>query len=161
VKVLHGTSDIALARILAGSSQADRVYIASNRSLGGAYVTGDPGLARAAAVIAAAAHGGCPVVLALDIAEDDLLPDEDWVVRAAEAPEDVVLGPRVSAFLDDLFRGYPGEGFSLSDHYCGRYAEINRRHRITWRDSWVWGATARLPRLLTASDITARHPVSG
>ncbi len=150
--VYHGTSSDVLARIMSDTKGAiRRVFMDSNVSLGGTYVTKRRDLAEVYAAQAARQLGGVPVVLELDVPQSDLLPDEDWAVDAAEAREPA--SKREQAFLDDLFVGYLGEGFSLSDHYKERYAELNERHHITWRDSWRWRGTARLDRPLTRLDL--------
>ena len=155
MRAYHGTTDRALTAIRTGSALVAPVYVEANASLGGAYLAVDRSLAIVAAQAAARSTGGRPVLLIVEIAQDELLPDEDWVVRAAEAREDVHRGRRIDDFMTDLFEGYPGEGFSLSDHYRDRYDELNDTHTITWRDSWTWSRTARIARLLTAADVVA------
>ncbi len=142
VRGYHGTATAA--------QPGRRTFSATNVSLGGTYITKNRALAEVYAQTAAREHSGEPVVLDVRVPDTELLPDEDWVVNAAESREDPP--PRVQAFLDDLFQGYLGEGWSLSDHYKERYDELNRRHGITWRDSWEWVGTARLDRLLSARD---------
>ena len=159
MRAYHGTSSTAAGQIMAESHTSQPVYIESNVSLGGAYLTSERGLAEAAARAAACAHESFPVVFVLEIDERELLPDEDWIVRPAESPEDIVLGRRIQSFLDDAFEGYPGEGHSLSDHYASRYNELNARHGITWRDSWRWCRTARLSRLLRPGDVVSREDI--
>ena len=155
MRAYHGTSDLALIQIRAGSARVTPVYTESNVSLGGTYLAADRFLADVAAKIAAQAHSGRPVRLMVEIKESELLPDEDWVVSAAESPEGVKRGRRIDDFMDDLFVGYFGEGFSLSDHYRERYNELNRDHLITWKDSWTWSHTARIARILVPKDIVS------
>lgn len=157
--VYHGTSSDVVRRILTGGGdKRRRVFVESNVSLGGTYVTKRRDLADVYARQAARALGGRPVVLELDLRESELLPDEDWVVDVAEGRDEPPA--RIQTFLDDLFVGYLGEGFSLSDHYKERYDELNAEHGITWRNSWRWRGTARLPRPLRASDIRAELAVA-
>ncbi len=156
--VYHGTSSDVVRRILtAAGGKPRRVFVESNVSLGGTYVTKRRDLADVYAKEAARTLGGRPVVLELDLRESELLPDEDWAVDAAEGRDEPPV--RIQKFLDDLFVGYI-EGWSLSDHYKERYDELNALHGITWRDSWRWRGTARLPRLLRASDIRAELAVA-
>jgi hypothetical protein len=153
VHVYHGTTSDVLDKILRGSQAAQRrVFTESNVSLGGTYVTARRALADVYAQTAARELGGLPVVLELDVDPKELLPDEDWPVRLFEVDESAVT-PREQKFLDDLFVDYPGEGFSLSDHYTTKYEDLNRRHRVSWRDSWKWMETARLDRPLKKDDL--------
>lgn len=151
VVAYHGTSSDVIAEVMRGSRAARRAFTESNVSLGGTYLTKREDLASVYATQAARVLGGTPVVLKLRVSSDELLPDEDWVVQAAETREPIPA--RIEKFMDDLFVGYPGEGWSLSDHYKERYDELNDGHKITWRDSWRWGGTARLARLLAEEDI--------
>jgi len=146
MRVYHGTSSIVDLKIFSGNPvDVERVFRDSNASLGGTYVTKDRALAEIYADHTTRALGGHPVVYELEVSSSDLFPDEDWVVEGARAPR---LGSRLQKFMDDLFIGYPGEGFSLSDHYKERYEELNRRHGITWKDSWKWSGTARLEKVI-------------
>ena len=159
MRAYHGTSSKVLEAILLGrKTKPRRVFIESNVSLGGTYVTERRNLAEVYAEQAARVLGGRPIVLELDLDEAELQPDEDWVVDAAEGRDEPPT--RIQKFLDDVFVGYLGEGFSLSDHYTKRYTKLNAKHRVTWRDSWQWRGTARLPRPLRASDIRSESAAS-
>lgn len=152
ITAFHGTTSEVMEKIASGKPfEIQRVFQDSNVSLGGAYITKDPTLAAVYAKDAAEVLGGSPVVLRVKVDVKDLLPDEDWIVRIFE--EVKRLPPRIQRFMDDLFVGYPGEGFSLSDHYKVRYEELNAGHGITWRDSWKYGGTARMNRPLEDEDI--------
>jgi hypothetical protein len=157
VRVYHGTSERVLDQIRIGSERLLPVYTESNVALGGTYLAAEWGLARVAAFGAARAHTSAPVLLTLEIDPAELLPDEDWVVNAAEAPEGVHYSRRIARFLEALFLGYLGEGWSLSDHYRERYDALNAEHRISWRDSWHWCRCARIARSLRSTDIVARE----
>ena len=151
MRAYHGTSTTSLNWIFSGRpAEVVRAFTEANVSLGGAYVTKDNLFARAYALHAADVQGGRPAVLEVEIPSSDLLPDEDWVVKAAEAPR---LSPRLQQFMDDLFKGYLGEGWSLSDHYKTKYAELNKKHGITWRDSWRWSHSARVDRPIRPEDV--------
>ena len=149
ISVWHGTSSSVLSAVLKGVG-IKRAFSTSNVSLGGTYVAKSRALADVYAANAAAALGGTPVVLEMCVDRSALLPDEDWVVRGARARP----SPRLRPFWDDLFEGYGGDGFSLSDHYKERYDELNRVHGITWKDSWTYGF-ARISRPLSISDVQA------
>lgn len=152
MRAYHGTSTTVASTISSGRPiRQRRVFQAANRSLGGTYVTRRPELAAVYAETAAGALGGRPIVLVVDVPTSVLLPDEDWVVNVAEGRSPS--SRRVETFLDDLFRGYLGEGHSLSDHYKTRYNELNDAHGITWRDSWSRNGTARLERGLHRDEI--------
>lgn len=146
-----------LEKIASGKpSEIRRVFEGSNVSFGGVYLTKDQALAEVYAKNAARIVGGSPEVLKVKVDVRHLLPDEDWVVRVFEEFEEGErFPPRIQGFMDDLFIAYPGEGFSLSDHYKTRYEELNARHGITWRDSWKYGGTARMNRPLEPGDILA------
>ena len=136
----HGTTTDVLKKIVAGSCMVAQVYKRSNVSLGGAYFWSDLARAKDHAAFAARQMGGDPVVLV--VVPDDLYPDEDWVVSFLDRADDDEITP-LADFLDDLFDGYQGEGFSLSDHYKERYQELNDYHGITWKDSERWNHSAR------------------
>lgn len=157
MRAYHGTTSLVAEAIARSGRAQQRVFDTTNVSLGGTYVTRRPDLAAVYAEQAARAFGGSPVVLVIDVAPAALLPDEDWVVNAAESS--LAPGMRLQRFLDDLFVGYLGEGHSLSDHYKTRYAPLNRAHDITWRDSWRWLGTARLDRPLTTVDVVTVAPL--
>lgn len=152
VKAFHGTSSKVMQSIESGTTGArpQRVFREANASLGGTYVTNRQSLAAVHAKDAARVLGGHPVIVEVDVDPRELLPDEDWVVDVAEQQR---VSGRHQAFLDDLFKGYLGEGFSLSDHYKLRYAKLNDEHGITWRDSWRTRGTARLARPLRPKDV--------
>ena len=157
LRAYHGTSSLVLDKIKSGNeADVQRVFDTSNVSLGGAYVTNRHDLAVVYAKEAAQVLGGNPVVLEVELDAREFLPDEDWVVDVTDyhVPESHIT-PRIQKFLDDLFVGYRGEGWSLSDHYKERYDELNAEYHITWRDSWKWRGTARISRPLHASDIVA------
>lgn len=157
----HGTSRAGLEAILAGG-RVEPVHVEANPSLGGAYVTTRRAIAEVCARNAARAHGSTPVVLTVR-ATQPLLPDEDWVVNASERPLDADFdrrrdqwkAPRLRSFFDDLFSEYLGEGHSLSDAYCARYAELNGRHRITADESLRYLGSARQAAPLKASQVLA------
>lgn len=147
----HGTSSVSLDMMFSGKpSQVRKVFTESNISLGGIYITKDQNLAKVYAEHASRVQGGRPVILEIDLPSSDLLPDEDWVVKAVKSSH---LTVRLQDFMDDLFIGYPGEGWSLSDHYKERYDELNERHGITWRDSWRWSQSARMERPIRPEEV--------
>lgn len=153
----HGTtSRVAIALLRGETPEYKPIYVEGINglsSLGGTYLARDQHLAWIYAEDAALIFGDEPVVLTVRVATSELLPDEDWVVCATHhrAPDPT---PRVQRFLDDLFVGYPGDGWSLSDHYKERYSELNAKHGISWRDSWAAGhGTARFDRLLRPEDV--------
>lgn len=149
----HGTTSRVADALLEGRApEYRRVFVDANVSLGGTYLAKSLPLARVCAEQAACELGGRPVVLEVRVRAGELLPDEDWVVGESRLPEST---PRAQAFLDDLFVGYLGDGWSLSDHYKARYDELNARHGISWRDSWNRDGTARLGRLLRPEDVLA------
>lgn len=159
MKAYHGASSETVEAIASGRhAEIRRAFQESNVSLGGTYVSKYPDLAKVYAKNAVRVQGGSPLLLTLEVSEDDLLPDEDWVVRAAES--EGPLSRRLQAFMDDLFIGYPGEGFSLSDHYKERYDALNKQHEITWKDSWKWVGTARLDRPIRSADVIRVDEVS-
>jgi hypothetical protein len=142
-----GTSEAALRDIQSGRHQVRPVFKDSNVSLGGAYLTTDSSSAEVYARRAAKEHGSEGVILVVKPLYP-LHPDEDWVVNASEQAnwsdtEGGYVDPRLRAFFEDLFQGYEGEGSSLSDHYKGRYYELNDEHGITWEDSLRWCRSVR------------------
>ena len=158
--LFHGTTEYAVNQIETGSNNVRPVYTDSNVSLGGTYFTRFYDIAQVAAQTAAREHGSKPVVLIVRI-KYPLLPDEDWVVRAAERPKDsdfdwtteTYKSKRYANFFADLFLEYIGEGHSLSDEYARRYDELNARYRITWRDSLRYTGSVRQAHPLDADQI--------
>lgn len=156
----HGTSKYALDQIQSDTNTIRPVYIDSNVSLGGAYFTTRKEIAKSAAITAARAHNSTPVILTIQ-PKYELLPDEDWVVPAAERPHredfdygsDTYKSERYQGFFDDLFSEYMGDGHSLSDEYARRYHELNDFHNITYQDSLKYTGSVRQEKPLSADQI--------
>lgn len=146
MKLYHGTSKAAYKAILANDKSIKPSFVSSNVSLGGAYFTTNPELAKVYARRTAREHGedGNGVVFEVKPIFP-LLPDEDWVVNAFEELEinenEEIIDPKYKDFFDDLFIGYDQN--SLSDHYKKRYEYLNKKHGITWKDSIRWAKSVR------------------
>lgn len=161
MKVFHGTTSEVADRLAKGrAADMRRVFKESNVSLGGTYVTNNREMANVYAQTAARVNGGEPMVLEINVPQSDLLPDEDFVVHIAHSSEDEPITKRLQSFMDDLFQGYPGEGFSLSDHYKTKYGALNARHGITWKDSWKWMGSARMDRPIRPDDVVRAYAVA-
>jgi hypothetical protein len=155
----HGTSTTMLDRVLAGSRRIAEHGGRSVRSVQGAYLTTDPETARSYAREACRFHGGRPVVLEVR-PRLPLLADEDWVVNAVDedtrepAYHGAVLAARYDPFFRDLFTGHDPHRL-LFDHYRKHRARLDRKHGITWRDSWRFLRTARQTGPLSADQVLA------
>lgn len=156
----HGTSKKALELIRQNSREVQRVYTDSNVSLGGAYLTTRLGIAQVAAKRAASAHGSEPVVIEVEPIFE-LLPDEDWVVEAAENPRDEDfdhgteewLDDRYAGFFDELFSVYDGN--SLSDAYARHYDMLNDEYMIEAEDSLKYIGSVRQQEPLAPQQVKA------
>ena len=165
--LFHGTSQKALDLIRAGDGDIQRVYSEANVSLGGAYFTEYPEIARVAAIRAARAHDSQPVLLTVRM-NKPLFPDEDWVVKAAEdpLPEDFdwsteeYRDSRYRGFFKALFSKYLGDGHSLSDEYARKYAALNKRFKITWKDSLRYIGAVRQETPISPDQIIDIEPVT-
>jgi len=160
-RLYHGTSLKNYQLIKSGAASGHRVYISSNTSMGGTYLTTRLVIAKVNARLAAREHSesGAGVVLEI-VPRGKLEPDEDWVVIAFKSlPIDGmerIKNFRMRGFFDDLFYEYDSFS-SLSDHYKKRFDELNYAHGITFRDSLRWTGSLRQVLTLRDSQIKKSH----